>query len=197
MQHCDFYVDMCFYKAAMHIHAGVLYWGRQGQGCCPHSTHTVLCSALAAGAALVSHPCFDSCQAVLAQHQLCSPWASRLGVGKRMGKGHHQGTDLNWLKGYCILNDATHSMKSWERGMATTRTEALLSKVWPNTAYYWEKLWISHPWECPRPGEMAPWASWFGGVWSSGWQPCWQQWSWNQMDFEVPSNPGHSMISKG
>lgn len=123
--------------------------------------------------------------------------ASRLGVGKRMGKGHHQGTDLNWLNGYCILNDATHSMKSWERGMATTHTEALLSKVWPNTAYYWEKLWISHPWKCPRPGEMAPWASWFGGVWSSGWQPCWQQWSWNQMDFEVPSNPGHSMISKG
>lgn len=75
-------------------YAGVLYWGRQGQACCPHSTHTVLCSALAAGAALVSHPCFDSCQAVLAQHQLCSP-SQQAGRGQEDGEGTSPG---HWSK---------------------------------------------------------------------------------------------------
>ncbi|GAB0210055.1 hypothetical protein GRJ2_003471300 [Grus japonensis] len=52
-----------------------------------------------------------------------------------------------------------------------------------------EKFWMPHPWKCLRPGWMRLWATWSSGV-----CPCPWQGSWNEMIFEVPSNPNPSMI---
>ena len=52
-----------------------------------------------------------------------------------------------------------------------------------------EKLWMSHPWKCSRPGWMGPWAAW-----SSGRCPCPWQGNWNKMLFKVSSSPNHSKI---
>ena len=48
-----------------------------------------------------------------------------------------------------------------------------------------EKLWLSQPWKCSRPGWMG-----LGAKWSSGICPeCGE--SWKKMSFKVPSNPTH------
>jgi len=51
------------------------------------------------------------------------------------------------------------------------------------------KLWMPHPWQCPRPGWM-----------ETGQPDLWfwtQQKGWNWMIFQIPSNPSHSMIIHG
>ena len=189
MQHCNFYVGMCFSIAVMHICRGAVLGQAGTRLLFPRQPHgAVLCTCCQSSTGITAM--FWLLPSSAGTASTLQPLSQQAGRGQEEGEGHQQGTDLNWLKGYRIPYDATHSMRSW--GRATTCTEALLSKGWPNTAYYWEKLRISHPWGSPRPGWMAPWASW-----SSGWQPCWQQWSWNQVDSEVPSNPGHSMMSRG
>jgi len=46
---------------------------------------------------------------------------------------------------------------------------------------------MSHPWRCPRPGWMGPWAAWSGG-----WQPAHSR-CWGRVVCKVPSNTNCSM----
>ena len=52
-----------------------------------------------------------------------------------------------------------------------------------------EKPWMSHSWNCSRPGWMGLWATW-----SSGSGPYPRQRTWKQIVFQVSSNPSNSVI---
>jgi len=47
-----------------------------------------------------------------------------------------------------------------------------------------EKVWVSPPWQCSRPGWMGLWATW-----STGRCPCPWQGGWNKMIFKNSFQP--------
>jgi len=55
-----------------------------------------------------------------------------------------------------------------------------------------EKLWMSCPWRCSRPGWMGPWAAWSSIRCGSWWPWLWWGGGWIFMILQVPSNLGHS-----
>ena len=56
-----------------------------------------------------------------------------------------------------------------------------------------ESLWMPGPQRCTRPCWMGSWAAWSSIKCADCW-PCLWQGVWRFMIFEVPSNPGHSLI---
>ena len=63
-----------------------------------------------------------------------------------------------------------------------------LREWWGVGIGYPEKLQMPSPWRCSRSGWMGSLATW-SSTWHSGWQPCPWQGSWNQIIFQVSSNP--------
>ena len=61
----------------------------------------------------------------------------------------------------------------------------LLSKWWDAGTGCPERLWMTHPWRCLRPGWMGPSAIW-SSTWSSSWQPCLRQGEWELDDLWGP-----------